>query len=137
MEKIIEDLTPENCHEEFRLWCTTYPSENFPSAVVQNGVKMTMEPPKGLRANLAGSFALDPIANDDFYTSCDNATEEGAEYDKGWTFRKLCFGLAFFHAIVQVRRVIGGLKIHRHIHPHVHSAQTRGQGRDGACLFYP
>eukprot|EP00614_Pseudopedinella_elastica_P018404 CAMPEP_0172648382 /NCGR_PEP_ID=MMETSP1068-20121228/241239_1 /TAXON_ID=35684 /ORGANISM="Pseudopedinella elastica, Strain CCMP716" /LENGTH=2530 /DNA_ID=CAMNT_0013462701 /DNA_START=4 /DNA_END=7593 /DNA_ORIENTATION=- len=109
MEKIIEDLTPENCHEEFRLWCTTYPSENFPSAVVQNGVKMTMEPPKGLRANLAGSFALDPIANDDFYTSCDNATEEGAEYDKGWTFRKLCFGLAFFHAIVQERRLYGPL----------------------------
>ena len=50
--------------ENFRLWCTTCPSPIFPTAVLQNGIKMAIEPPKGLRANLVGSYSAAPIAND-------------------------------------------------------------------------
>ena len=52
LEKIIDDLPGKKPHADFRLWLSSDPHPSFPIAVLQQGLKMTTEPPKGLKANV-------------------------------------------------------------------------------------
>ena len=53
LDKIVEGLSDDSkLHSNFRLWLTSFPSNQFPTAVLQNAVKMTSTPPKGCVASL-------------------------------------------------------------------------------------
>eukprot|EP00606_Chrysophyceae_sp_TOSAG23-5_P000662 GSChrysophyteH2.ASY1.ANO1.84.1 assembled CDS len=93
---IVEGMDAGKIHSEFRLWLTSMPSEAFPRSILQNGIKLTKEPPKGIRANLKNTYLK--LSNDGI-----QATNKPAEY------MKLLFGLSFFHAIVVERKKYGPL----------------------------
>jgi len=101
LEAVVEDLDPEKVHQDFRLWLTTMPSNEFPVSVLQNGMKMTVEPPKGLKSNLLRAYV--GLDQDWFDGACAQNTR--CQH----TFRKLLFGVCFFHALIQERCNYGPL----------------------------
>lgn len=96
LEKIVEDLATEKdtIHEDFRLFLTSMPADYFPVSVLQNGVKLTTEPPRGIKANLRRSY--------------DGISEQQLEDPRGY-LKKMIFGICFFHSQVQERRKFGPL----------------------------
>ena len=96
LEKTCEEITVDRAHADFRLWLTSAPSPKFPQVVLQNGIKMTQEPPNGLKANIASSFTT---VSEAYFAEC----------SKPAVLKKLVTGLFFFHASIQERRKFGAL----------------------------
>ncbi|KAL0232167.1 hypothetical protein PCE1_003163 [Barthelona sp. PCE] len=81
-------------HPEFRLFLTSMPSEAFPVPVLQQGVKLTNEPPAGLKANLRG------LLSEVDESLCEDAPVE---------FLRLLYSLCFFHSSILERKRFGPL----------------------------
>ncbi|KAI8841134.1 dynein heavy chain and region D6 of dynein motor-domain-containing protein [Chytriomyces cf. hyalinus JEL632] len=96
LDRIIDGVTPDKVHRDFRLWLTSLPTPKFPVTILQNGVKMTVEPPNGIKANLMRTYST---FTDDFLAQCQKPRE----------WKKLLFALCFFHAVIQERRKFGAL----------------------------
>jgi dynein heavy chain len=95
LDALINEVKP-NTESSFRIWLTTMPSNAFPVTIVQNGLKATSEPPKGLQANITKSFRT-LVTDKDF----DNAQPA--------VFKKLVYALCFFNAVIIERRKFGPL----------------------------
>lgn len=89
LENIIIDLSNKEfeINPDFRLFLTSMPASYFPVSILQNGIKLTTEPPRGIKANLKRSLNgfTDEIIND-----C----------KKPDVFHKLLLGTCFFHCLV-------------------------------------
>jgi len=102
LEKIVLGFAEEkdSIHEDFRLYLTSMPAPYFPVSVLQNSVKVTTEPPRGLKANMARTYNR---LNQEFIDDC------GEDEEKKKIYRKMLFNLSFQHAILQERRKFGPL----------------------------
>lgn len=100
LERLIENISPDAVHREFRLWLTSTPSPNFPVAILQNSAKMTVEPPRGVKANMLRSYSNQVSDLQDFFHS---------EHEKVFTFKWLLFSLCLFHGALIERRKFGPL----------------------------
>ncbi|XP_004388305.1 dynein axonemal heavy chain 6 [Trichechus manatus latirostris] len=98
MEELIKTFTDPNIviKDTFRLFLSSMPSNTFPVTVLQNSVKVTNEPPKGLRANIRRAF-----------TEMTPSFFEENILGRKW--RQIIFGICFFHAIIQERKKFGPL----------------------------
>lgn len=83
-------------HPDYRLWLTSIPSSKFPVPVLQSGIKITNEPPRGIKANVRGSYN---DLNVDWYNSCPKDVE----------FKKMFFALCLFHSVILERRKYGAI----------------------------
>ena len=91
LDKIIESLPVRQPHASFRLWLSSSPHPEFPIGILQRGVKMTTEPPKGLKANMT---RLMNNMSEARHSAC----------QKPHKYKKLVYALCWFHSILVDRR---------------------------------
>ena len=102
----------------FRLWLTSMPVQTFPVSILQNSLKITTEPPSGIKSNMRKLFndiseekQTAPIvptkhANND-KTPEEEAQEKKDNITKGEHFDKILYSLSLFHAVIQERKKFG------------------------------
>lgn len=92
----LEDVllkTPE-IDEDYRLWITCEITPRFPIGLLQIALKVTLEPPAGLKAGLSRTYT----------TMVSQELLDKIDHDK---WRTLVFVQSFLHSIVQERRKFG------------------------------
>ena len=93
LEKKLDDFVQEGgSHAKMRLFLTSDPSATIPIGILNRCIKLTNEPPAGLKANLKRAWASFPKQDID---DADSKT-------KG-----VLFGLCYFHALMMERKLFG------------------------------
>ncbi|VDK35198.1 unnamed protein product [Taenia asiatica] len=98
MEEIIKERSEASgtTDPNYRLFLSSMPTKAFPITVLQNSVKVTNEPPKGIRANLRR--ALNDLSHEFFEESV-----------LGADWRRVVYGMCLFHAVILERKKFGPL----------------------------
>ncbi|KAF7236750.1 Dynein heavy chain 2, axonemal [Varanus komodoensis] len=91
LDKVVEQLQVEEPHPSFRLWLSSSPHPDFPISILQAGIKMTTEPPTGLKANMKRLYQL---ITEPQFSRCTKPAK----------YKKLLFALCFFHSILLERK---------------------------------
>lgn len=93
VEKMLDDFaTDENTNTNFRVFLTSEPSKGIPIGILNRCIKLTNEPPAGLKANLKRAFCS---FNQETFNDWDSKT------------RSIIFGLCHFHSLMLERKKFG------------------------------
>ncbi|KEP63814.1 UNVERIFIED_CONTAM: ATPase family associated with various cellular activities (AAA) domain-containing protein [Hammondia hammondi] len=99
LQRLHEDLCAGSVHQNFRLFLTWMPCQTFPTSLLESAIKITSEPPAGIKANLLRIYAEREESED----------PELRQLEQRRDFQRLFFGLALFHAVALERRKFGAI----------------------------
>jgi len=92
LEKKLDTFAQEGSNPQFRLFLSSDPSNRIPIGLLEKSIKLTNEPPQGLKANMKRAFTF--FTKDEFE-------------DKESKIKTVLFGLCYFHSVMVERRKFG------------------------------
>jgi dynein heavy chain len=92
LEKKLDAFAVEGSNQGFRLFVSSDPSNSIPIGLLERSIKLTNEPPQGLKQNMKRAFTF--------------FTKEDIE-DKDPKIKTILFALCYFHSVMLERRKFG------------------------------
>ena len=92
LEKKLDEFALEGSHKKFRLFLSSDPASSIPIGLLNRCIKLTNEPPAGLKANIKRAFAS---LNKELFDEFDSK------------MKSILFGLCHFHAVMLERKQYG------------------------------
>ena len=92
LEKKLDEFALEGSNPSFRLFLSAEPSENIPIGILERSIKLTNEPPQGIKANMKRAFTF--------------FSKEEIE-DMESKIKTILFALCYYHSVVIERRKFG------------------------------
>ena len=86
-------MNKNDVHDKFRLWLSTNPHPKFPISILQRCVKITTEPPKGMKANMIRLFSNMP-----------KEMHETASPANKAPYRRVLYSLCWYHSLIIERK---------------------------------
>lgn len=99
IEKLVSSKAQviKSAHYHFRLWLTTCFCSIFPIPVLQNSLKLSLEQPQGIRAQMVESYKVKDFDR--------QFAQMAAQQDKMWP--RMFYCLCMFHSLLKERRRFG------------------------------
>jgi len=92
LEKKLDTFANEGSHQNFRLFLSSDPSPDIPIGLLERSIKLTNEPPQGLKQNMKRAFS---------------SFDKEAIEDKDPKIKTILFALCYFHSVMIERRKFG------------------------------
>ena len=93
LEKKLEEFKKDtSCHPNFRLFFSAEPNKAIPVGILEKCIKLTNEPPAGLKANMKRAWTYFPKEEID---------------EKDTKYNHILFALCYFHSVLLERRKFG------------------------------
>jgi dynein heavy chain len=92
LEKQLDNMALEGSHPDFRLFLSADPDNGIPIGILDRSIKLTNEPPQGLKANMKRAFA----------------NFEATEFnERDAKVKSILYSLSHFHSIMLERKKFG------------------------------
>ena len=93
-KKLDQFMKEDGCHPNFRLFLSAEPSKVIPVGILERCIKLTNEPPAGLKANMKRAWSYFPKEDID---------------EKDTKYNHILFALCYFHSVLLERRKFGAM----------------------------